>query len=285
VRIDVVSRRLLMGKSGGSILGVSLLAVSMSGCSSWEPASDVLVEVEANQPAPPPGEDWSCLSESVDATMPVFAGNARVVYSVQILDLATGRVHRDLQVRACGLSDVGCDSPLTSVLGVDAQGYVDIPLFRGFIGFIEITGSEIQPSVFFINDALEPRLRPEFPWTVVSLDSLADLVQLLGLRQEPLTGFLAFRTLDCQGLPAPGVVLSLEGPGLPWYFVDGLPSLAASSTGSQGIGGYFNVPVGVALLEAKTRDGKSIAGTQSLAVREGWMSSMFVRPPVAIDPR
>jgi hypothetical protein len=121
--------------------------------------------------------------------------------------------------------------------------------------------------------------------TVISLASLSGLMQLLGLRQEPMTGLLAFRTLDCQGGPAPGVSLSLEGAGLRWYFVDGLPSLTASSTGSQGIGGYINVPVGVAVLEAETRDGSSIAGTQSLAVREGWMSSMFVRPRAAIDPR
>jgi hypothetical protein len=286
VWVGVVSRPLCARKPGCSSLVLSLLGVPTSGCSSYEPASDILMVVEANEPAlAPPGEDWSCLSESVEAAIPIFAGNERVVYSVQILDLATGRVHPDVRVRACGASDVTCDSPLAADLSVDAQGYVDIPLFRGFIGFIEITGSEIQPSAVFVNDALQPRIAPEFPFSVISLDSLAGLMQLLGLRQAPMTGLLSFRALDCQGVPAPGVTLSLEGVGQRWYFVDGLPSLSASSTGSQGIGGYINVPVGVALVEARTRDGSSVAGTQSLAVREGWMGSMFVRPRAAIDPR
>lgn len=259
------------------------------GCTDYEPASDTLaltgVPPGFNDDGPaeasgPPGEDWSCLARPAEqASAPVFSGNApQVIYSLQMVDLSSGVIYRNLQVRACALTDVSCANPLTDMLGVNEQGRVDVPLFQNFTGYLEITSDELVPQLFYVNAPLQPRTQPDFPLAMVSIASLGPLLQLLGA-VEANTGIIAIRTFDCQGVTANGVSLtSNNDQARPWYFVDGLPSSTESETGPEGLAGFINVPPGLNVVRAEGADGTDL-GPQSMVVRPGWMSSMYLRPP------
>jgi hypothetical protein len=244
------------------------------GCTPFEPGDDQLVAAALLTQA------WSCLAQNDERrAVPVFSGAAdRVVYSIQMIDLSSGQIYPNAQVRACALTDVDCEAPVSDTLTVDSQGWVDVPLFRDFVGYLEITSPELVPSMFYLTEPLSPQTMTEFPLTMVSLESLEPLTRLLGVQPVPGTGILATRSFDCEGNTASGVVLSSEADGMPWYFVDGLPSGMASATSADGIAGLVNVPPGLVLVEALAPDGASVAGQQSFVVRPGWVSSAFMRP-------
>jgi hypothetical protein len=212
---------------------------------------------------------------------PVFAGTApRIIYSLQMVDLSSGAIYRSIQVRACPLTDVDCTNPLTDYLTVNEQGRVDIPLFQNFTGYLEIRSDEIVPQLFYMTEPLQPQTAPEFPLAMVAIDNLPPLAQLVGLPLQPTMGLIALRVFDCKADTAFGVSLSTEeGGAVPWYFVGGLPSGEQTETGPEGLAGFLNVAPGVAVFEAVNSEGTLLGGLQSMVVRPGWMSSMYLRPP------
>ena len=212
---------------------------------------------------------------------PVFAGAApRVIYSLQMVDLSSGAIYRTIQVRACALTDVNCANPLTDWINVNEQGRVDVPLFQNFTGYLEIMSPELVPQLFYLTEPLQPQARPEFPLAMVALTSLVPLVQLVGVELQPTMGLIALRIFDCQADTAIGVSLSTEDDvAVPWYFVGGYPSSQQTETGTEGLAGFLNVQPGLAVFEATNPDGMVLGGRQSVLVRPGWMSSMYLRPP------
>jgi hypothetical protein len=274
----------------GSVFAL-LVAALVPACTAFEPGSDVLLsDTGANQSAAPPGEDWSCLAaapgRSETPQQPMFAGQeTRIVYSARILDLSTGAVYPDIAVNACGISDVDCATPVASKLSVDAQGWVDVPLFEGFNGFLEFVSPTILPSVFFFVEPLEQQMRISYPFGVVSLASVQPLVQLAGIDQAPDGGFIAMRAFDCSGVTAPGVTFTIEGGGSLYYFIGGLPTGTAPATDGSGLGGFGDVPPGLALVGANTSDGIPIMPPRTVLIRSGWLSTLYAKPPgAAIAP-
>jgi hypothetical protein len=261
-------------------IGLMTLAAQHWGCTDYEPASDTLPADAVNELSPPgSSREWGCLSsEEEPVVVPVFAQTvARVVLSVQIVDLSTGQIYPDARVRACGVADINCENPVTDALPVDAQGWVDVPLFRDFTGFLEITSAEAVPFLFYLTEPLT-QSTVEFPLGIISIVSLGPLVQLIGVDLEPSTGVIAVRSFDCTGSPALGVTLSTDTDGVPWYFVDGLPTGMGRVTEADGLGGLVNVTPGLAVVDLLTPSGVSINGAQSVVVRPNWLSAAYVRP-------
>jgi hypothetical protein len=246
------------------------------GCGNYKAASDMLPGDSVNELTP---ETWACLSSTEEpAIVPVFSQTAaRVVYSIQVVDLSTGQLYPDARVRACGVADINCENPVTDTLPVDAEGWVDMPLFRDFIGFLEITSAEAVPYLFYLTEPIT-QSTVEFPLGLISLASLGPLVQLIGVPPEAGTGVLAVRSFDCAGNPAPGVRLSSDNDGVRWYFVDGLPTRTGSETAADGLSGLVNVEPGLAVVDLEAPNGSSIRGPQSLVVRPNWLSAAYVRP-------
>jgi hypothetical protein len=260
-------------------LGAALSLGSVAlGCTDYEPASDVLPEGTISELGP----EWSCLNRTAaPSSVPTFSGTVpRVVFSIQVVDLSTGNIYPDAQVRACGLADINCDDPVTDVLSVDAEGWVDVPLFQNFTGYLEIQSPDLVPYLFYLTEPLAPTSTIEYPLAVVSLAALGPLAQLVGVDSlQASKGVIATRVFNCTGDTATGASLTTEGDGVPWYFLDGLPTGMGSETGAQGLAGYVNVSPGLAVVEARAPDGTTIAGPQSLVVRAGWLSAVYVKPP------
>lgn len=257
------------------------LALLALGCTEFEPGSDTLQSRDFQSLS----DNWSCLEtprNPMGRDLVASEAAARVVYTLQFVDYSTGRTYPNLLVRACGIADITCVTPVLDYVEVDARGYVDLPLFEGFDGFFEITSPQILPSLLFLAEPLRARLGPEFPYTLITLESLPPLLGLLGVEPDPSRGIFASRAFDCEGNLASDVTFT--GDGVSYYFIDGLPSADAPSTGSEGLGGFVDMPAGFANVDALEPGGRSIAGPQSIVIRGGWLSSFFASPPGVVRP-
>jgi hypothetical protein len=249
-------------------------------CTAFEPGTDEL-EQEAVVEALGGTENWQCLSEGAQTrAVPIVASDApRVILSVQLVDSATSAVFSDVQVRACSFSDVNCERPVTAFVAADSAGWVDMPLYESFTGFLEVTSPVIMPFLHHVKDPLPAESVIEYPLALLPLRSLEPLAQLSGLAYEVGTGVVATRSFDCNGVPAGGVSITSDSGGIPWYYSGGIPTQRTTGSDDDGIGGIFNVPAGLAIIDSVAPTGVSISGPQSLVIRAGWMSGTFIRPP------
>jgi hypothetical protein len=184
-------------------------------------------------------------------------------------------------VRACAQRDVECAEPLTDNLPVDGEGWVDVPLFEGFDGYLEVTGETVMSTVLFYAGPLAPGTEVDHtPLALIEVGRLPALSGATGTAQDPSLGLVVLRSFDCRGDAAPGVSFSIDKPGFAWYFVGGLPSSTAVATAPEsGLGGFINVDPGVAVVNAAL-PGSSlpIAKPKSVLVRRGWMTAMRFLP-------
>jgi hypothetical protein len=264
------------------VLAIAASALAL-GCTEFASGEDVLGEQQSRLEPGSTGANWSCVegvAPPPPARAPVAAGAVpSAIYSLQFVDLSTGALYPDITGRACGIADPDCLNPVAGPLTVDAEGWIDFPLFEGFTGFIEVKSNVILPTLFYVVEPITANMPPEYPLAVVSIDSVVTLTLLTGVQPLPRTGIFAGRTFDCDGYTAPGVALSINIPGSPYYFLGGLPSGVARVTDSMGLGGFSNLTPGLAILDATLPGARSIAGPQTAVIREGWLSVIFFRPP------
>ena len=272
-------RDLRSARSGAC--GRAWLLLTVVGCSSFDGGSDVLLDAQLAAEVQPgtPGSDWSCLGGPQSAAPITLAENQnRIIFSMQLVDFTSRLVPRTILSRACTLTDVECTQPVSDWVPVDDQGWADLMLFEGFVGYIENVGEGYVPGQMYVTEPLDDSRSLGYPVPMISTDSLAALAALFEVPLDLSLGLISVRSFDCQGVTAPGVSLQKPGAGVPWYFADGLPNISVDRTGEEGFGGFVNVPPGLVRVDAQTPTGMSIAGTHTFVVRPGWFSSTFVSP-------
>jgi hypothetical protein len=278
------------------ILSLSALAGLALACTPFESGTDELADPNAGSAdmaatnmaidslTAEPGHDWSCIGALNSPPMVArsTANAARLVQSIQILSLVTGAVPRGVTVRACAQRDLECSNPVSASVPLDAQGWADLSLYDGFDGYVEIQGPEIVPTILFYQDALSLEARRDTtPLGVVERQSLPMLTAAIGSQQDPQLGLVYLRAFDCENEPAVGVHYTIDKPSVPFYFVAGLPSGTRTETENSGLGGFINVPTGIAVVNAELSSGaKPIALPKTLLVRPNWMTGLRILPPL-----
>jgi hypothetical protein len=259
-----------------------MAAAGAAACTEYEPASDTLEETTDGMlnagDTPTSLNDWTCLPDTVSAPsmVPVNTANAQAAtYVLPLIDFVSGMPPSGATGRACARVDPGCSMPLTETVTITQQGALVLPLFQGFDGFIEVEADGMVPALFFLNAPLAGNTQ-SFPAFLVPLNSALALSQSIGVPLDERFGLIGFWALDCDGLPAGGVVMSNDAGGLIYNFVDGLPAFQPSTV--DGIGGFLNVPPGRVLLRGVLSQGGQTIGVQSLVVREGWISVSNLQP-------
>ena len=267
---DARARRWLAGCGGW------LVALASGACTELAPGSDRLVTtVAANLPdATAPDPRWACLDEAVsgsaDRTVPT------VVLTLNVTDTITGAAPEGLSARACEKIDVGCASPLMAPTTVAADGQLHLPVHQGFDGYVELTSPANVSTMYFLNREL--RRDSTEALTTISSAALTALAAQGGVALDPMLGHLLLRAFDCLGEPASGVELFSNVGGIPFAFVDGLPNVGADVTTASGLGGFVNVPVGLAVLEGRRVEGERSLGQANVVVRTGWFTYGDVEP-------
>ncbi len=256
-----------------------LCVLAASACTAFESGTDELEQGFTSQSLEP-GRDWSCLPASLQSTPSTLlesaAGALRVVESVQMLNVVDNRPLQGLFVRACAQRDVNCLEPLTELAPVGADGWVDLPLYEGYAGYLEITGEAIVPTVLFYPDPIvEGRDRYTTPIGLIERRALPVLTGAVGMQQAPGRGLIVMRTLDCQNTDALGVSYTIDRIGSPFYFVGGLPSTSVTETRDSSLGGFTNVDTGVALIGATlTPEMRPVVPTTSVLIRPDWLTAV-----------
>jgi hypothetical protein len=202
-----------------------------------------------------------------------------VVYSLRLVDIASGEPFTSAAVKVCGLADITCSSPLMDQMKPDADGWLDLPLTANFAGYLEIQSEGAVPYIFLLPDDGIRTMR-DYPLVMIGLENFAALLSALRIQFDPTLGAIAVRAFDCQGAPAPGVVLESNSGGTPFYFENGLPNTAREQTDPDGLGGFIGSVPGVTLFQAELVDGTQTSA-KSLPIRPGWMTTTFMRPPQA----
>jgi hypothetical protein len=266
-------------------LGLGALGWALA-CTPFEPGTDALEQSldETVQQGLTPGRDWSCLVEDPkpQALFVSADGAPRLIHSMQLLGIATGVALPGLRVRACALRDIECASPLTEDIAVGLDGWVDVPVYEGFDGYMEVIGEAIIPSMLFYADRLHRGGQAEQePHGLVEREALPGLSRSIGLAQSEALGLVYGRAFDCQLDDARGVSYSIDRDGSAWYFVDGLPSARVNETADSSLGGFLNVDAGVVALTAEVRGVRRIGTAESVLVRGGWVTGLRFVPRLA----
>lgn len=271
--------QLLSPKRAPLAAGAVVLAAA---CTPFEPGSDELSQETPSltTASTEDGPDWSCL-DTAPPEMPLVGPRApQLLQSLQVLSSATNLVPPNVSVRACAQRDTECLAPLTPPTPIDAEGWVDLMLYEGFDGYLEITADTLVPTMLFYADPLDAaRSVDTVPVGVIENAVLPGLAQAIGAAQAPELGLVYLRAFDCRGVPAPGVTYSIDRAGSPFYFVGGLPSATANETSEFGLGGFVNVSPGVVVVDAELPAlGRGLASAKSLLVRRGWMTGIRFIP-------
>jgi hypothetical protein len=170
------------------------------------------------------------------------------------------------------------------VLGPDADGVVTVPLTIGFNGFLEITSSEMVPTLLLFPDALSTELARLVEPAGVSLlpfSALAAFGESSQLALEPSSGVISMNAYDCSGPNVAGVRLELDTAGVPFSFIDGLPLANIDTTSTEGTAGFANVPPGLSVVRAYRADTDELIGLETVIVRSGWVTVGSLMPQFA----
>jgi hypothetical protein len=252
--------------------------VALSGCTELASGNDRLPqEFRPNQPDAGPGPEtpWGCLDAPESPMASPLA--PRVDLALTVIDTVTDAPPAGLSARACSRLDVDCDNPLTPEVSPtidDAAMHLSVP--QGFAGFVEIRSPTTVPTMYFINQDLLRDTAESF--AVISTLALTGLAAQDNVMLDPARGFVLIRTFDCQGAPASGVELSSDNDGQPFAFVDGFPVVGRDETSADGIGGFVNVPLGIAVLQGIVREHGTALSSASVIVRAGWFSYSDIEP-------
>jgi hypothetical protein len=266
----VMLRRLI--KRTRQCVAIVVWGASAGACSDYKPASDTYAS------SPLAGSevgDWSCLRPlEAEPSVPGSSGDP-IVYTLQLVDLATQAPVTGATVRACGKFDIECDTPLTSDLMANELGVVNVPLTSNFEGYLEIESPTTVPYIFHLQDT-GLRTMSDFPLAMISNDDFIELLAAFQLQDAETSGSIGVRAFDCSGRPAAGVELNSDVGGVRWYFVGGLPNVLRTTTDEDGLGGYVGTQTGVRELTAKLLDGR-IVSSMSIILRPLWMSAGYLK--------
>lgn len=219
-----------------------------------------------------------------------------ITFSVTFVDFAEERPFVGTTVKLCNKLDLTCANPgMTSM--TDSQGRATFTVQVGVVGFdgyLDVTGGKIDntgdapfPSVwyplpFVIADGWRGRT------TIPSALELAVLSAATGSVLDPTRAHFAANAADCNFSPASGVSFVAESADAAtqiFYLEGGSPSISATATDTDAIGGFINLPT---LTPAKLVNIKAIAavagnkqiGSLSLIFRPNTLTTMSSYPPI-----
>lgn len=234
-------------------------------------AGSVCVE-ELCQPDP----KWACMEQ------PPPKATSPGPYSVKVLalaDVVTQQKVAGATLKVCRKLDVDCSSPVTMATS-DDTGAATLSVDGSSAGYLEVGAPGYLSTLFFFNPPIAgDRVIPSIPLSTAGAHKA--VLQSLGLALSDNRGTIILATFDCTGKPMADVVYHVanQDPGAKtFYYVDGLPSIAALATTSSGYGGIANVPAGAVTLESAAQKGALKLPSVSLVVRGGNLAFSTVVP-------
>jgi hypothetical protein len=245
-------------------------------------AASCVKNVCEEAPAPPPDPTWGCLGHVV---APVPDTTEMVTLSERLVLAVEGTPVTMATVDVCDKLDVDCTATgpgFPKGLTPDANGNVTFSVFQGFDGFVRIAGPTIMDSRVYVG---RPIVAPPSVKAVELLQpsDYSALANLAGQTVDMSLGTTIVLGFDCQGLAAAGVSFETPNTGTmtqQFYLINMLPEKppTATATDVDGFGGFFNMPVGLAVVKSYRAAGDVYIGESSFAVLAYTISYVLVAP-------
>jgi hypothetical protein len=216
---------------------------------------------------------------SCEAVMPADAPSYKLTMHLQ--DAVSAAPLPGIVAQLCRKLDLTCDNPIL-MTAADDTGGVTMQIEAAFDGYVQLTGSKIAPSLYF----LIPPTSGDLDLPTVPLTSpfvAAGIVQTAGgTTWNKERGIVLLNAFDCQGKGAANITYSIGGTPDPdtfvFYLVNALPTTAVTVTDDTGYGGLVNVPAGVTTVSALLEPSGRKVSKISVLVRAGYVSYSSVTP-------
>jgi hypothetical protein len=227
------------------------------------------------------GTDWGCVR---DYDWKVSSDVLRRAFrAVHYLGATTP--YPGVEVRVCGAGDPLCASPYDrGVTDADGLACLDFPSVGvGFSGFLGTHDPESgQRTLFYVRHPVTHRVSGD-EMILPTASEVASIGGLLGVELAPDRASIAAIAVDCTNAPAPGIVFSIDvdDPDMvAFYTRDDLPSLGASTTGDNGLGGFANVPVTrlPVTVSARIAGSEEIVASRTILLRAGALTIVSLTP-------
>jgi hypothetical protein len=189
---------------------------------------------------------------------------AAIIYAVPIVDFANPiqTPVAGLIVKVCQTNDRNCDTPLpVPIMPDDELPYVQlIAVPYGFLGYLRLEAPSYVPTEYNFGGPMVGSLDRQ---AVVRGEAIPMLRQVTMTNlfgdvrqvQQPGTGVLAIRTINCLGQRAAGVLLDPIDPvGFQWTLIQNFPKGGSEPTDMRGVAGLGNVEPGVITVQALIGD-------------------------------
>lgn len=269
------------------VLSLGLCASAWLACADFASEDDRRANDPGLEPAMALTGEWDCTTSAPLADPLVYSQATRVLLSIHVIDIFTRATPPNLKVRACLITDLDCERPITADLSADAQGVVNVPLVAGVSGYLELRGDGMAPGLLVLPGPFSPELAVLLgsrAVVLVSDGSAPNAAIPIRSRAMPGTGTLLVTVVDCAGNGAAGVRLEIDSPALPFAIVDGLPIVDEDTTTSYATAGFVNVPPGVAFVSGYRDDTDQIVGSHAVPVRSGWDTLIHLLPDPGVEP-
>lgn len=228
---------------------------------------------------------WGCLGK---VKVPPREETVLVHYLVGFADLVSNNPFVGLSVKVCPQGNDSCTQPLgDAAYATDDQGIVDLPLYSGFHGFLDVQpGAEtkIVPSVYYVMPTPDKLVGPIEPMPrapLLTSGTFTLLTAVVGREPKPEHGHLFYGVLDCRGQLAPGSIVSVDQITVDTFAFDidssGTPAPTQARGSVSGKGGYVNLPAGVVDVARRTADGRAI-DTLPVTIRPGSITYLVGGP-------
>ena len=181
-------------------------------------------------------------------------------------------------VRACSTADLNCDQPVTADLPIGADGVVEVPLFWGFDGYLEIRADDILPSASYVRQPIYADSVQTVPVQVAPLAALSAYAAANGTTLREDRALLGIEVFDCTWALAAGIDIDNDSGGVPFSFTNGLPTIGVSVTDGRGLAGALNVPPGVVRVWGDIVATSERVGARTINARAGWLSGVSLVP-------
>lgn len=226
---------------------------------------------------------WGCLGHVVE---PVPDKTKKVAFPIRLAYAIGGAAFNTGKVDICDKLDVDCtqiNPDYPKGITPDVDGNVLVNVVEGFDGYVKITDAgKIVDSLVYVG-------RP-----IVKAPKVKE-IQLLRPGEPELLAKSAKKTVDptrgtcivlavgCGGDAAGGVRFespSADDKSTPFYLINQAPALppTATETDADGFGGFFNLPVGPALVRSIRTEGDVYVGESSFQVLANTITYVQISP-------
>lgn len=228
---------------------------------------------------------WGCLANP--RPLPPEEPSAPYQYVTGLVDLVTNERIVGAPVKACKDDDPSCEAPFATTVS-NEEGAVDLQLYSGFRGYLEVGSSDSTPSLMPTLIYAQPIPDKHTAKTAITylrfLLTTGAFTYVAGSANKtvnPEYGHLFFMATDCRGLASEDLIARVETvtAETSTFYTDssGTPSLTQAKTTKSGNGGYLNLPVGPLTVKLSRTSGAYV-GTAQATIRKGTITSLTLGP-------